>query len=634
MKMLPWLVDTPADFNQRCKRLATSEDCVEELLLLANSALTVNQAYRLHRIIQNSSDIQAALQGRLERFTLGMVSNGTLDLVLPILTISALRRGIALELVNADFDQSMQESLDPLSAINQARPDAVLLALDFRAFPFGKEAWAAASEGATAGAGLQLLQQIRDGFRNNCGALCILQTLAMPPRSLLGSLDGQIDGLLRREITAFNKALVDTVGTGADAVLDIASIVAEVGSRHWFDERQWFSARIPMANEFGPLYCEHIVRLVAALRGRARKCLVLDLDNTLWGGVVGDDGVSGIVLGQGNPLGEAYLALQRYALELKTRGVILAVCSKNDTTVARSAFTDHPQMLLKEHDFAIFVANWDDKASNIRHIANSLNIGLDAIVFVDDNPAERAIVRALLPEVAVPELPADPALVADTIAAAGYFDAVHLNPEDVHRSAQYAANAMRRDALQSARGVEEFLISLEMKMSLAPFDSLGRKRTTQLINKTNQFNLTTRRYTEAEIEYIESSSDFVTLQARLTDRFGDNGMISVVICEKQDDAWIIDTWLMSCRVIKRRVEEAICDELVRQAKQARIPVLIGIYIPTQRNALVKNLYRELGFVKLDTSGPGETWQLDIRSYVNRRPPIEIEQPQPQRVSAA
>ncbi|MCB1700838.1 MAG: HAD-IIIC family phosphatase [Pseudomonadales bacterium] len=634
MKMLPWLVDTPANFNERCKELPHSEDAIADALALASCELNLNQAYRLHRVIEKSERLRTSLAGKLEHFKLGIVSNGTLDLLLPMLAITALRRGVFLEIVTGGFDQSVQDAMDPLSAINQAKPDAVLLALDFRAYPFGKEAWAASPLNARSEAGLELLNQIRTGFRSNCGALCILQTLAMPPRSLLGSLDSQVDGLLIREIAEFNRSLTQSVSDNADVLLDVAAIVGQVGSRNWFDERQWLSARIPIAHEFGPLYCEQISRVVAALRGKTRKCLVLDLDNTLWGGVIGDDGIGGIVIGQGNPTGEAHLDLQKYALELKSRGIILAVCSKNDDAVARSVFRDHGDMLLKESDFAIFVANWDDKASNIRHIASSLNIGLDAIVFVDDNPAERDIVRRLLPEVAVPELPHDPALVTGTVAAAGYFDMVHLDADDALRSEQYAANTKRQDAMQAAQGVEEFLASLQMTMSVSGFDAMGRKRITQLINKTNQFNLTTKRYTEPEIEAMENSDEFVTLQARLTDRFGDNGMISVVICRVQDDAWLIDSWLMSCRVIKRRVEEAICDVLVRQAKQARVSFLRGIYRPSERNALVRGHYESLGFVKLSEDNGTETWELEVASYVDKHPPIEIDHPQRQVASTA
>lgn len=634
MKMLPWLVDTPADFKQRCEQLLNSGDPVAELLQLANTELSLNQAYRLYRLMSASPELHESLAGRLERFKLGIVSNGTLDLLLPMLVVTALRRGILLETVSADFDQAVQESMNPASGINRAKPDAVLVALDFRAYPFGREAWAAGPRGADASSGLELLRQIRSGFRRHCAAVCIVQTLAMPPRPLLGSIDSQIEGLLSREIADFNRELIHAIANDADVVLDVAAIAGQVGSRNWFDERQWLSARIPVANECTALYCEHAVRVVAALRGKAKKCLVLDLDNTLWGGVIGDDGIGGIVVGPGNPLGEAYLALHRYALELKARGIILAVCSKNDDSVARSAFGQHPDMLLRVDDFAVFVANWDDKASNIRSIAHSLNIGLDAIVFADDNPAERAIVRALLPAVAVPELPQDPALVPGTLAAAGYFDAVHLNTEDALRSEQYAANTKRQDAMQAAAGIDEFLASLEMKMTVAPFDSMGRKRITQLINKTNQFNLTTRRHTETEVEAMERSRDCFTLQARLVDRFGDNGMISVVIWHQQDDAWMIDTWLMSCRVIKRRVEEAICDELVRQAREAGISTLRGIYIPSERNALVRYHYRDLGFERLDTDSSGEIWQLDVDSYVSTCPPIAVEHPRQKIVSVA
>jgi FkbH-like protein len=257
--------------------------------------------------------------------------------------------------------------------------------------------------------------------------------------------------------------------------------------------------------------------------------------------VVGDDGLAGIILGEGSPAGEAFLNVQWTALALRDRGVILAVSSKNDDSVARGPFRSHPEMLLKEQHIAVFQANWQDKASNLQAIATTLNIGVDALVLLDDNAAERAQVRAALPMVAVPELPDDPAFYADTLLATGYFEATAFTAEDRHRAEQYQANAARSQVLGAATGLGTYLRSLEMKAICGPFDHIGRLRITQLINKSNQFNLTTRRYTEAEVGALEASGRGLTLQVRLMDRFGDNGMVAVVICREQGSDWVIDT---------------------------------------------------------------------------------------------
>ncbi|MGC2111750.1 MAG: HAD-IIIC family phosphatase, partial [Candidatus Korobacteraceae bacterium] len=404
-----------------------------------------------------------------------------------------------------------------------------------------------------------------------------------------------------------------------------ASLAATVGLAEWHSPAQWNLAKLPFNSSYLPLYGEHVARLIAALRGKSRRCLIADLDNTLWGGVIGDDGLEGIQLAQGDATGESYLALQRHLLDLRQRGVVLAVSSKNNDETARLPFREHPEMLLKEEHFAIFQANWNDKASNIRAIAEELSLGLDAMVLLDDNPAERGLVRQLLPQVAVPELPDDPALYVRTLSAAGYFEAVTFSSEDLKRADFYQDNA-RRVTLQSQfADIEEYLASLKMVMTFQPFDETGRARITQLINKSNQFNLTTKRYTEAEVAAAESDPACFTLQVRVADIFGDNGMISVVICRKRGaDTWEIDTWLMSCRVIGRRVEDAVLREIIDHAKRAGVRKLIGRYIPTERNQIVIQHYEKLGFERVELGADGTTvWDLDVDSAKVKSAPAEI-----------
>jgi FkbH-like protein len=343
----------------------------------------------------------------------------------------------------------------------------------------------------------------------------------------------------------------------------------------------------------------------------------------LWGGVIGDDGMTGIVLAQGDPVGEAFLSIQRTALALRERGVVLAVSSKNDEAVARQVFREHPDMLLREEHIAVFQANWKDKASNLRAIAATLNIDVSALVFLDDNPAERQQIRLELPEVGVPELPASPEYYPAMLLAAGYFEAVQFTIEDRMRAAQYQDNAARSAALGAASDMGAYLASLDMVAHVARFDEAGRARIAQLVNKTNQFNLTTRRYSESEVAAFESDPDAFGLQVRLQDRFGDNGMISVLLCRRDGARWLIDTWLMSCRVLNRRLEEQLLNVLVASARAHGVDRLVGVYRPSAKNGMVKDHYRKLGFTLSSQSEDGDLWTLEVGDHVARALPIAL-----------
>jgi FkbH-like protein len=607
---LAWL-PRPADFDAACKAAATAESPGAAFQALALHALDENQLHRLGRAIA-----RAMREGKnlapLQPFRLGLLGNATLDLVAPALVASAARHGLALDCVQAEYGQTRQAAADPAGRVNRARPDAVLLAIDHRGLPLRLAPGDAEMERADVAAALEQLAAIRAGIHAHAGAVCIVQTVAPPPETLFGSLDRRLPGAPRRAIETLNRAIADSIGGTPDLLLDVAGLAETVGLATWHSPALWHMAKLAFAESCLPIYAEHVARLLAAARGRSRKCLILDLDNTLWGGVIGDDGLEGIKVAQGDATGEAHLAVQQLALDLRGRGVVLAVSSKNTDAIARAPFREHPEMLLREEHFAVFQANWDDKATNIKAIAEALCLGLDAMVFLDDNPVERGLVRQVLPQVAVPELPEDPALYARTLAAAGYFEAVGFSDEDRNRAGMYQSNA-RRVALQAQAGdLDAYLASLDMRIVFAPFDRTGRTRIAQLINKSNQFNLTTRRYTEAEVAAAEADPEVFTLQVRLLDAFGDNGMISVVICRPPASGtgapktWEIDTWLMSCRVLGRRVEQMVLREVVAQARAAGIDTLVGRYRPTEKNALVRHHYENLGFAKVAEQPDGGT----------------------------
>lgn len=621
---LSWLPKPPDDFYARCKSLLEAQGPQGRWVrALASLALDDNRLNALARIVETLRGRPGAL-GPLTPFKLGIVSNATTHFLVPALVATAARHGIALECVEGGFDQAPQEACDPLSGINKARPDAVLVALDYRGLlPRAAPGDPAAGERAVSAA-LAHLDLVRRGFETNGGTTCILQTLARPVESTFGSLDFSMSGTNRHMIDGLNRRLAESLrGTGA-LLLDVAALAETVGLAEWHDPTLWNIGKVAFANAYLPIYAEAACRLIAALRGKSRRCLVLDLDNTLWGGVIGDDDLSGIVLGQGDPTGEAFLEVQRTALALRDRGIVLAVCSKNDEHTARAPFRSHPEMLLREEHVAVFQANWNDKATNIETIAQSLSLGLESMVLLDDNPVERGLVRDLLPEVAVPELPDDPALYARTLLAAGYFEAIAFSSEDRARASAYQENAARVALRDSSRGVEDYLRSLGTVVDFRPFDAAGRKRIAQLINKSNQFNLTTRRYTETDVARMEADPACLTLQARLSDSFGDSGMISVVICVREDDDYRIDTWLMSCRVLGRRVEDAVLREIVRSARAVGVRRLIGAYVPTERNKLVEDLYARLGFDLDERRKDGTTlWVLALETYVAPELPVRV-----------
>jgi FkbH-like protein len=343
----------------------------------------------------------------------------------------------------------------------------------------------------------------------------------------------------------------------------------------------------------------------------------MDLDNTLWGGIVGEDGVAGIKLG-GDATGEAFLAFQSYILQLKEKGVILAVCSKNNEEDARAAFQAHPEMRLKLDDFAVFVANWEPKAENLIRIARTLNLGLDALVFVDDNPVECATVRRALPEVDVIALPADPAYYVRTLSRYLNFETATLTEEDKRRGNQYQARAHAEEMKQAAGSLEEMWEALDMNATIEPFDEMSLPRVLQLIGKTNQFNLTTRRHGLSEIDAFMRNPGCVHFSVRLSDRYGDHGLVAILIAVQSGGVFEIDTWLMSCRVIGRTLEKTMIARLCCEAIARGVTRLRGFYSATARNELVRDLYSQLGFEPAGDVGGTSMWEYDLANNV----PIE------------
>ncbi len=398
-------------------------------------------------------------------------------------------------------------------------------------------------------------------------------------------------------------------------ICDIAGLQNKYGRNWMFDPTIYTSTEMVLSLDALPYVASRIMDIICAIEGKFKKCLILDLDNTIWGGIVGDDGWERLQLGHGLGIGKAFTEFQLWIKKLKERGIIICVCSKNDEKKAKEPFEKHPEMILRLEDISVFKANWETKVDNILAIKNNLNIGLDSMVFIDDNPFERSIVKKYLPEVTVPDLPEDPAEYLEYLYSLNLFETASFSHNDADRTKQYQIQAQRENYARSFTDENSFLESLGMTSLVEGFTPYNTPRVAQLSQRSNQFNLRTIRYTEQEIEQMSSDNDIIPLTFTLTDRFGDNGLICVVILKKMNTETVfIDTWLMSCRVLKRGMENFVLNTIVDTATEAGYKYVIGEYIPTAKNGMVKDHYPDLGFV------PDRTdfrYRLDLTTYQKR-----------------
>lgn len=618
MTHLAWLPENP-EFRESIKKLGTDPgQRKSQLLALSRTRLDFIRTNTLDSLVGKLKDDGIALDFGTKPIRLAILASCTTAQVHPAIRVACLRREIDVVIYEGDYGQYWQELTDTASALHEFRPNTMLFALDAHHLAAGVNS--AMTPEDVDSAFTEITHRLGQCWRlaRQSFACQIIQQTPLPVHpDLVGNNEHRLPGSKAAFIARLNAALRPMADEAGVELLSLDAQMAQDGIAAWHDPGLWHRAKQEISPVAGPMYGDLVARLVAAKQGRSHKCLVLDLDNTLWGGVIGDDGLEGIALGQGSALGEAFVAFQAYVRELARRGVILAVCSKNDEANALEPFDKHPEMILKRGDIACFVANWSDKAANVRRIAEQLNIGLDSLVFVDDNPFERSLVRRELPMVAVPEVGDDPTTFARTLARAGYFEALGITQEDRERSGQYQGNRLREALKASATDLPSYLRSLQMTLSWRKFDAIGLSRAVQLINKTNQFNLTTRRYTEEDVLAVMNDPRAFGLQLRLIDRFGDNGIISIIIGKLQGDGTdlLIDTWLMSCRVLGRQVEQTTLNLVAEQARNLGARRLIGEYVPTKKNGMVRGHYRMLGFTVEHEGASGESRAvLDLRQF--------------------
>lgn len=590
-------------------RLGRADDAGEALRLALSGQAEYQflvKASHLHGRLSQGRALPAA-----RRIKVGIVSSTTTQLVAPLLRLACFREGIDAATYEAPYGSYAQEILDPASGLYAFAPDFVIIATNWRDASLPHLADAPATQVERVASHLEQLWRV---LRARHACHIVQHNFDLPAIDSDGHLATALPNGRSNMLRQINLRLAERAPDGV-TVLDVDEVSAAFGKLAWFDAAYWHVAKQHPSARALPLLVDAQVAVIRAALGLSRKVLVLDLDNTLWGGVIGEDGLEGIRLGPPSAAGEAHQALQRYALELKERGVLLAVCSKNNEADARQPFERHDGCVLKLDDFVAFHANWNDKPSNLRKIAKLLNLGIDSFVFVDDNPVERALVRRELPAVAVPELGTDPSQFVGILDRHRYFEALALSREDQDRHQSYRANALRAELQTAAASLDEFLRSLEMRLEVGPCDETVLQRVVQLIGKTNQFNLTTRRHSEEAIRRMMVSPDWWTRWFRLRDRFDDSGLIGVMFAHHiaaDVSTWEIDTWLMSCRVIGRQVEETMLDVLLEASRAAGAEQLRGLYRPTAKNGLVENLYGRLGFVLDRTEADGTVvYSLDV-----------------------
>jgi FkbH-like protein len=583
---------------------------------LLNEAAACEDAVRFQALARKAKRLEVEIgppAGHVPA-RIALLGAASTDLLERPLCLALRLVGLAPQLLVAPYNVWRQELLEDDSATARFAPQVAIALLTPQIIPTWPKAGVKPEQATNLARAV--CRQIYDAFghlHDRCNAEIIVNTLPPVPQQPLGNLSAKSPEAANNFIRRINVLLGDMAPPYVH-INDVAALVERRGLNQWLDVRLWYEAKQPVAPGSIPELVRNIAAITGAIFGRNRKCLVVDLDNTLWGGVVGDVGVEGIVLGEGTGIGEAFKAFQMHLKALKDRGVLLAVCSKNDDRNALRPFEEHPEMVLKRDDFVSFKANWGPKSDNIRLIAHELNIGLDALVFADDNPAEREEVRQALPQVLVPELTADPTDYPAILDATRCFEASIITEEDRQRSGMYRQQSQRSELRGSTRNLGEFLASLEMRAIVRPFEPVSFARITQLVNKTNQFNLTTRRLTGAEVETLAASPVHVTRTARLEDRFGDHGLIAVLYGRIEGATLTLDGWLMSCRVLNRGVERLLLNDVVAEARRSGVTHIIGRYIPTDRNALVKDLYPQLGFSAVGNDSGTTTWRLDVEGF--------------------
>lgn len=561
--------------------------------------------------------------GAGSKLKLALLADVSTQHLVPLLRALFADNNVDVEIYEGGFDTVQLDAHNPASGLYAFAPQMVAIiqsTTKLRGLYYNF----AGSPGEFGKAQADDIEQVWQAIQSRLQVPVIQSTFVVPFERAHGNFGLKVAGDLQGAVIDLNREIARRAQKHPSVFLcDIDNIAGWVGRRHFFDEKLWALSKSLCALELMPEVAQAIVDVALASIGRAIKCVVLDLDNTVWGGVIGDDGLEGIGLGDLDE-GGAFRFFQLYMRELWKRGILLAVCSKNNEAIARSVFREHPDMVLREEHIAMFVANWEDKATNIARIREKLNIGYDSMVFLDDNPFERNLVRQLIPQILVPDLPEDPALYVRAISELNLFESAGSSALDSERTAMYQTQEKRDAELQRFGNIDDYLKSLETRVIFTRFEPANLNRIAQLIQRSNQFNLTTQRYAEAQCQAFMQDMETFPFSITVSDRFGDFGLVLVCILKNQPDCIEIDTFLMSCRVLQRGVEQFAMNKIVEYAQQQGRARVRGRYIPTAKNVMVKDFFEQFGFRKLaDRGSEGAEWQLDVADYVPK--PVHITQ---------
>ena len=519
-----------------------------------------------------------------------------------------------LQIWEADFNQIERQVYDLNSELYEFHPEIVIVFQSSHKLLGKYNKIKNQEHNSLATNEMELIENLYSNLTENLNAKIIYYNYTEIDDAVFGNYANAIESSFLFQLRKLNYELMHFAARNANLFLcDLSSIHNQVGKLNFFQPSVYINTEMVLNIDVLPLIADKTLALISAMNGKFKKCVILDLDNTTWGGIIGDDGIENIQIGSLG-IGKAFSEFQYWIKKLKNRGIIVAVCSKNTESVAREPFEKHPEMVLKMEDIAVFVANWENKADNIRNIQSILNIGFDSMVFLDDNPFERNMVRENLPDVCVPELPEDPADYLEYLYELNLFETVSFSNEDAERTKLYQIEAQRNSVQKKFANEDDFLKNLDMISLVEPFTKFNTPRVSQLSQRSNQFNLRTVRYGDADIERLSTDSNYFTFAFTLEDKFGDNGLICVIILQKESPKVLfIDTWFMSCRVLKRGMEHFVLNTLVETAKENGFTTLKGEYLQTPKNEMVKDHYLNLGFKENNTF-----WELDINSYENKK----------------
>jgi FkbH-like protein len=519
--------------------------------------------------------------------------------------------GVNYDIFEADYNQIDRQVLDPSSELYKFSPQYVLIIRSSENLL--KNFYKTQLPGRNVFAKEQVThtEYLYNTILSRLDCRIITNTFPEIDDSVFGNFATKVNSSFIYQVKSLNISLMDLSQSHKQLFLvDFSSIINRVGLSNSFDTKMYINADMVFSLDILPDLAKNIHDIIQAIEGKFKKCLILDLDNTTWGGIIGDDGMEGIQIGDLG-IGKAFTGLQLWVKELKNRGIIIAICSKNTEEIAKEPFLNHPEMVLRLSDVAVFIANWENKIDNIKYIQSVLNIAFDSMVFLDDNPFEREMVKRAIPDITVPSLPEDPAEYLPYLRKLNIFETSSFTEEDIARTEQYQVETKRTILRQSYESEAAFLESLQMKSEIKIFDQFSIPRIAQLSQRSNQFNLRTIRYTEEELNVIASSPEYVTRSFTLEDIYGNYGLICFIILQKKEAGILfIDSWIMSCRVLKREMEKFTLNKIIEIAKELSCKKITGEYIPTKKNDIVKDHYRKLGF----SAKENNQWQLNLDSF--------------------